>query len=291
MIKKKNGKERKISSVSISSLLFVLMLFFLCSCITTGTVSDLERQMEYLRYDVNELKELSQEDKAESGATYYTLLEEVKELRGTYEEKEYDFARSTEEIAVLKEVQNRTITDMETRFYSIEKRLAAIEAKLGIETPAETFDKKPPTTDTGESTTVAPTIYGGGDAVITDLGDEELYKAAYKKFQETDTEGAIKDFTSFIDLYPNSALADNAHFWIGECYYSMKDYDRAILEYDKVIKDYPNADKVPSAMLKEGYAFAELGEINSARVVLNDLIQNYPGEPQADLAKKKLEKL
>ncbi len=291
MIKKKNEKEKKISSVVISSLLFVFCLFFLCSCVTPGTASDLERQIEYLRYDVNKLKDISQEDKAESGATYYTLLEEVKELRGTYEEKEHEFEGNAEEIVILKEVQNRTISDMETRFYAIEKRLAAIEAKLGIETPTGTYDKKTPTKDTGKSPAEAPVIYGGGDAVITELGDEDLYKAAYKKFQDNDTDGAIKGFTSFIGLYPKSALADNAHFWIGECYYSMKDYDRAVLEYDKVIKDYPNADKVPSAMLKEGYALAELGDINSARVVLNNLIQKYPEEPQADLAKKKLEKL
>jgi tol-pal system protein YbgF len=284
-------KKEKIFSVAISFSLFGSILFLLTSCVTTGSVSDIERQLEYLRYDVNELKEASLEDKAESGATYDILLEEVKELRGTYEEKEYEIEGNTEELVVLKEVQNRTIADMESRFYAIEKRLAAIEAKLGIEIPTTTYDKKTPTRDTGEVTTGSPTVYGGDDAVITDLGDEELYKAAYKKFQMNDTDGAIKDFTSFINLYPNSALADNAHFWIGECYYSMKDYDRAILEYDKVIKDYPNADKVPSAMLKEGYALAEKGEIGSARVVLNDLIQKYPEEPQADLAKKKLEKL
>lgn len=291
MIKKKNVRKRKISSVAISFFFFGFILFFLSSCVTTGSVSDIERQLEYLRHDVNELKEASQEDKAESGATYYNLLEDVKELRGTFEEKEHEIEGNAEELTILKEVQNRTISDMETRFYAIEMRLAAIEAKLGIETPTTTYDRKTPTTDTGEVTTGAPTVYGEGDAVITDLGDEELYKAAYKKFQMNDTDGAIKGFTSFINLYPNSPLADNAHFWIGECYYSMKDYDRAILEYDKVIKNYPNADKVPSAMLKEGYAFAELGEIGSARVVLNDLIQKYPEEPQADLAKKKLEKL
>jgi tol-pal system protein YbgF len=284
---KKSQVKEKWSSAVIFSLT-ILSLFVLTSCVTTpGTISSLEREINSLKYDVAQLKETTQEEKAETGATYYTLLEEVRNLRGTYEEKEYEFNTTTEEVAILKEVLNRTTADMENRLYAIENRLAAIEAAVGITPPPSTGSPAAP--PTGDETPSG--IHSTGGAAITDMGDEALYKSAFRKFQENDLDNAITEFTTFIELYPNSSLADNAQFWIGECYYSQKDYERAILEYDKVIKNYPDTDKVPSALLKEGYAFAELGDTESARSILTELIRKYPTESQADLAKKKLEKL
>lgn len=273
----------------------VLSLFFLTpflfSCVTDGSLSNLELEVKYLRDDVDILKKASMETRAESGATIYTLEEEIRTLRGKYEEKEYQFEMSIEDIRILKEVLNRNLGEMENRLYAMEKRLTEIEKTLGLSTPSDTGTTYSDPSITGDTTTGKPKIYVDDEVVITDVGDEELYKTAYKKFQAKDYSGAVESFRAFINLYPNSSLSDNAQFWIAESYYSMGDYERAILEYDSVVKKYPDADKVPAALLKEGYSFAEIGEVDSARIIFNELISKYPDEPQAELAKKKLESL
>ena len=280
----------------VSAALLMLAAVGLASCVTLSGQSDLEREVSYLRRDVDDLMSDKQDDKATSGANYDILAGEVRELRGAYELLQYETESMAEELSILSDVVNRTIVDLENRLYAIETRLSAIEAQLGITpsttpmTPPTTTPTTPPTTTPTPTTTTPPSDTTPTAPPVGMEGDRAYY-TAYEKYQDGNYTGAIADFSAFVTTYPESSLADNAQFWIGECYYSQGDYEKAILEYDKVINNYADADKVPSAYLKIGYAFAELGDEGSARAFLLELIEKYPEEPQSDLAKKKLENL
>ena len=277
----------------LPTVLLLLIAISLTSCVTLSGQSDLEREVSYLRRDVDDLMSEKQDDKATSGANYDILAGEVRELRGAYELLQYESEGMVEELAILSDVVNRTIVDLENRLYAIETRLAAIEAELGI-APSSTPMTTPPTTDTPpapSSTTPPPPADTVPTAPPVGIEGDRAYYTAYEKYQDGDYAGAVSDFSAFVAAYPESSLADNAQFWIGECYYSQGEYEMAILEYDKVINTYADADKVPSAYLKIGYAFSELGDEGSARAFLMELIEKYPNEPQSDLAKKKLESL
>jgi tol-pal system protein YbgF len=267
-------------------LTLAFLALVVSSCVTTQNIEDLQHQVNSLKDDMDVLKKTSLDTRATSGANYDSVMEEFKKLRGTYEQKQYEFDQKAEEIAVLKEVVNRTTADIESRLFAIEQRLSAIENKLGVKPP-------PPTgapAGTKPEETVSGTVEGAGTPPETGTADD-LYAQSYKKYQDKDYAGAVDGFRAFIDRSPDSSLADNAYFWIGESYYGQGDYERAILEYDTLIKKYPSADKVPSAMLKEAYAFLELGDEPSAKTLLNELVKKYPKEPQAEAAKKKLEVL
>lgn len=259
------------------------------SCASTATVNNLEREINSMREELNSLKKTALERSAETGANYYTVQEELKSLRGTYEASAYKFEQSIKDLKVLKEVLNRTIAEMENRFYEIEKRLAAIEKKLDITPPPPTRTSPPPDTET--DTTKTPKKPTVDDTIGSDLGNEALYNSAKEKFQKKDYDGAIESYEAYIKAYPKSPLADNSRFGIGDCYYEKGDYERSILEYSRVIKEYPEGNKVASSLLKIGYAFAAMGDTENARSALMEVIKKYPGEPQAELAKKKLEKL
>ena len=266
-----------------------ILTLAVCSCVTTQNIDDLQRQVNSLKDEVDILKRTSLDTKATTGANYDSMMEEFKKLRGTYEQKEYEFEQKGEEIAILKEVVNRTTADIENRLFTIEQRLAAIEKRLEIKPPSETTGTEPPAEKRPDAATSEVT--GDSGTPGEKKAGDEIYAAAYKKYQDKDYEAAVKGFSEFIEGSPDSSLADNALFWIGEIYYAKKDYERAILEYDTVIKKYPSADKVPSAMLKEAYAFLELGDKKSAKSILSELVKKYPKEPQAETAKKKLENL
>jgi tol-pal system protein YbgF len=259
-------------STQYGRIAVILSVMLISSCVTTDSVEQLQRQITSLNAEMELLKKTSLDTKASTGASYDTVMEEVKKLRGTYEQKEYEFDRRSQEIDILTEVVNRTTADIESRLYDIERRLSAIEAKLGM---------TPSSPETGGTAPVAEDT----------LTSDELYASGFKKFQDKDYDGAERDFRASIAKSPESSLSDNAQYWIGEIYYARKDYERAILEYDTVIKKYPSGDKVPSAMLKEAYAFLELNDTAHAKTILNDIVKKYPKEPQAETARKKLETL
>ena len=279
---------------ALATALLIFVAISLASCVTLSGQSDLEREVSYLRRDVDDLMSAKYDEKATSGANYDILAEEVRELRGSYELLQYSSDDQADEISILSDVVNRTIVDLENRLYAIETRLAVIEKELGI-TPSSAPISPPSTTlepaSGPPSTTSPPPSETTPTPPPVGIEGDRAYYTAYEKYQDGDYVGAISDFSAFVTAYPESSLADNAQFWIGECYYSQGDYEKAILEYDTVINTYPDADKVPSAYLKIGYAFAELGDEGSARAFLMQLIEKYPDEPQSDLAKKKLEGL
>jgi tol-pal system protein YbgF len=276
-------------SIQYGRIVLIFSIFLISSCVTTDSIEQLQRQITSLNGEVNILKKTSLDTKASTGANYDTVMEEVKKIRGSYEENKYEFERKSEEIAVLKEVINRTAADIETRLYDIERRLSAIEKKLAVTPSPEPTGTTPPPSNTGG--TIKPADPNSAAPPETTLTPEELYAAGYRKFQDKDYDGAELDFRNSIASSPGSSLADNAQFWIGEIYYAQKEYERAILEYDTVIKKYPSGDKVPAAMLKEGFAFLELNDTANARTIFSELIKKYPKEPQAETARKKLETL
>ena len=121
--------------------------------------------------------------------------------------------------------------------------------------------------------------------------DIEIYDNSLAYFKEEKFEDALDGFKSFLDEYPKSDRADNAQFWIGECYMALKQYEQAILAYQDVIKKFPKGNKVPNALLRQAGAFLEIKDKTSSRLLLKKVIEKYPESSEAESARKKLKTL
>jgi tol-pal system protein YbgF len=111
---------------------------------------------------------------------------------------------------------------------------------------------------------------------------EGLYDKAFQLFRGGKFEAARVEFNSYLKRFPKTDLADNAQFWLGECYYSEKRYQEAISAYEKTIKDY---------LLKQGMAFVELGDKTAGKILLKKVIKGYPQSNQAKIARNKLTRI
>ena len=94
-----------------------------------------------------------------------------------------------------------------------------------------------------------------------------------------------------LEAYPKSRYAENAHYWLGECYFAEKKFDEAILELDEVIKNYPKGNKVPDALLRQGMAFLEMNDTTNAKLILKEVVKRFPKSDQANRARKKLKEI
>ena len=95
-------------------------------------------------------------------------------------------------------------------------------------------------------------------------------------------------FRRFLARYPRHDYADNAQYWIGECYYDLKQYHAATREFRRVVERYPRGNKVPDAMLKLGFSQLAAGERREGRQVLESLRKTYPKHEAARLAALRL---
>ncbi len=118
-----------------------------------------------------------------------------------------------------------------------------------------------------------------------------FYYAAYSDYIKENYNLAIEGFRQFVKKYPESTLADNALYWIGECYYAQKKYQEAIQAYNEVLEKYKNEDKVAAALLKKGYSLINIGRQSDGIMILRDLISRFPLSEEASLAQQKLKEL
>jgi tol-pal system protein YbgF len=120
---------------------------------------------------------------------------------------------------------------------------------------------------------------------------ETLYRTSYNDYLRGNYDLAILGFRQYLESFGTTDLADNAAYWIGECYYRQQRYADAIREFDSVIEQYPNSDKVASAVLRKGYAHLQLGEQSKGVVQLQNVIRRYPKSDEANLARQQLKSL
>jgi tol-pal system protein YbgF len=123
------------------------------------------------------------------------------------------------------------------------------------------------------------------------LEARRLYEKAKANLDQGNYQLALMGFREFLDRFPESTLADNAQYWIGEVYYAQGRYDRAIEEFLKVTTDYPGADKIPAAYLKVAFAFRSKGDRPTARRYLRYLVEHFPESREAEMAASALEEL
>jgi tol-pal system protein YbgF len=121
--------------------------------------------------------------------------------------------------------------------------------------------------------------------------DQAAYGHAFDALKASDYANAIAQFQNFLKTYPQSALADNAQYWLGEAYYVTRDFDSAATAFRTVGQQYPQSRKAPDALLKLGYTQFEQKHLADARSTLALVVQRYPGSSAAQLAAERLQKL
>jgi tol-pal system protein YbgF len=128
-----------------------------------------------------------------------------------------------------------------------------------------------------------PTIATGAEQADFDAALDELRDGHYAQ--------AIADFQGFLNAYPDSRLAGDAQYRLGESYYVSRDYEAAKEAFINLGLRYPQSARLPDALLKLGYIYGELGDAARARDVLQKLMQVYPDSQAADLAEQQLQSL
>jgi tol-pal system protein YbgF len=132
---------------------------------------------------------------------------------------------------------------------------------------------------------VAPPAAAAGAA---SADETRIYEAAQQQRRIGNYKGAITSFQSFLGQYPKSPLAHRAQYWIGDCYFNLRDYKNAIASQQKLMAAYPDSASAPDAMLNIASAQSELGESAGARKTMDTLVARYPGSEAADKAKRRL---
>jgi tol-pal system protein YbgF len=234
---------------------------------------------------------------------FLQLRREVSEVRRVLADTQSDMQAQQRQIQALSGESDTLRHTSIAEGPSVEDRLSALEAavegRTGTDTAGAATGATPAADETpAEAPAAEPAPPSGGEVAGQELAalhgakpEEDEYRMALALVEQKNCDEAIPRLRSYLRKYPDTDLADNAQYWIGECYYAQRDFNNAILAFYDVTRRYPKGDKVCAAMLKQGFAFAELGDAADARIVLERLVQTYPSCDEASRAKVKLSSL
>jgi tol-pal system protein YbgF len=174
--------------------------------------------------------------------------------------------------------QREMYTDLDLRLKNLELRGGA--ASSGSAAPPPAY-----------AASVAASAASAG-AGATDSGEDKLaYQTAFNLLKDGQYDRAIPAFQKFLVTYPESSLADNAQYWLGEAYYVNKAYPEAEAAFQRVVEKYPQSRKLGDALLKIGFCRYETKQFQSAREVLGQVVTRFPDTPAARLAQQRLDKM
>ena len=148
----------------------------------------------------------------------------------------------------------------------------------------------------GENLGVAPVppIRGGAAPVEHAPPAAEplaLYRSAYDDLRAGKHDVAEREFREFVRRYPHHDYADNAQYWLGECFYDQHAFDKAAPEFRAVVQRWPTGNKAPDALLKLGFSLLALGDADKGRAALREVPTSYPRTEAARLASERLAQL
>ncbi len=138
--------------------------------------------------------------------------------------------------------------------------------------------------------TVGPAPPPLASALVSE-GPHALYRQALAELRSGQHERAVAGFRRFVTQYPSHDFADNAQYWLGECFYDRKDYGAALREFRLVVERFPQGNKAPDALLKVGFSYLLVGNAQAGRQALGELVKAYPHHESAGLAAAKLSEL
>ncbi len=240
----------------------------------------------------------TQADLADLRREQRTMQRQLADTRASLDSVQRDVAATRGKVQ-----ESRYAERAQSRVENLEARVAALEQARGVTSETGTSPEAAPPPPPPPVAAVPPpeqprVVQPRGEqprGEVAPAEDSDATPEAYRRgvslVRQKEYDRAIQQFREFLRTNADSPLAGNAHYWIGECYYTLGDYSQAILQYNEVRQHYAKTDRAAPSLLKIGLAFLQMGNKSEARLAFQKVVNDYPASPEAGQAKEKLKSL
>lgn len=265
------GRARARDGIG-AALLALLVLAGVGTAPAMAQDSNLSRQMERLRRDLNDLQRYvyreQKSTKGESGAGQASpavsarmqlqlnqIQEQVRSMNGRVEEVQH-------RISVLETRLQRMAEDLEIRLQEMEDRIAGGAGAGPASKPA-----------------AGPAAADVLAALPANANARAQYDFAFDLLKKRDYDAATVAFQAFLDRNGKDPLAGNALYWLGETRYVQKQYGEAAKIFLDGYKRFPNGSKAPDNLLKLGMSLAALNKPKDACKTFARMLSEFKKAP------------
>jgi tol-pal system protein YbgF len=240
-------------------------------------VQQLQEQMTAMQRSFDErmgvMKNLVEQDTDAINKVTIALTALQATLQTNLQKQQGDSAARIDQISGQVQALNDSLDELKTRVAKVSKQLDDMQSgqqSLAAQQAAQQAQKQ-----------------AAAQAPPPDV----LYNNALRDYNGDKNDLATQEFSDYIKFYPNTDLAGNCYFYLGEIQFRQGNYQQAAQSYDQVLQTFPTGNKTASAQLKKAFALIELGKQDDGVTELRRLIQRYPKSNEALQARERLKKL
>ena len=267
----------------------------------SGDVNQLYHEIDRLRQDLRDLQayvfssdqtgaapEMAAGAAAE-GQSAARLAADLEYRMGLVDEQFRMMTGQFEELGhrmlLLEQRIEKLVADMDFRLGELEQAAVAGAEALAARAPAPGDETAYPSVDDLVEGSPAPSVE---PAFLMPPGtDQEQYEFALAQVrtmqQNAGTQGldqavdqARRGLEEFLARNPDSALAVNASYWLGEVHYFVQDYERAMVIFARNYEKRPSGRKAPENLLKLAMSLINLGRASDACQALHEMQTKFP---------------
>jgi len=252
----------------VTAILPMAVLFFcllLGACVTPSKIDELQANIEQVRTDNRKTQQIL--ERLDSLMTVQT--ENNTKLRN---DMSYTADELQRQIALLLENYN----DMMAQINQINSggRVTRVV-----------------TSSSGASKNTSDTSVGNNAVLQPSIDCQKAYDEAFILVRGGEYEKAISEYKTFLGECDGHASAENARYWMGECYYSMGKFLDAIDQFQQLLDRYKGSVNSGRALYKLGRCHQELGHKDEAKKVYQQVIDKFPQTLEAEQSKERLKDL
>jgi tol-pal system protein YbgF len=283
-----------------SSIALVLSLFFLAACAPQAELVKTRSDMGDLREDVKTLKARNLELQKRLDHDIQNMQKRLDALdaniKGSVDVQKVmaDYGAKTDQITTDIQLLQGRLEENNFRLAELAQKIDDRAVKLSeVAARVDDIDAKIKLLSAGTSTAPAAASSQDKDKQSTPktIEPSEAYRQAKSDYDKGNFDLALAGFQNYLAQFPDASQADNAQYWVGECYYALRDFNKAIEAFAKVIRNYPKSGKAAGAKLKIGLTYLNEKNPAKAKEYFHKVVKEHPGTNEAEIARDRLAKM
>jgi tol-pal system protein YbgF len=194
------------------------------------------------------------------------LQNDIDDIRGSIELHNHQLEK-------LLERQRELFLELDRRFSDMQQSNTNLSTDIATVNASEAQSR---------STPVMPERASAGD-------EQTSYQNAVNLIlKDKDYEKAVPAFKTFLSQYPNTGLAANAHYWLGQLLYNQQNFVEAKEQFTQVANKFADSPKRGDSLLKLGLIEKAAGNASAANRLFKQVADEYPNSTPARLALQQL---
>lgn len=261
-----------------------------------------------------DMVEMQRELEARIDAMQQTINSKIDVLTGMLQAIQNDSRRTADQVASMQDTLtngvskslapvsglNNKVDAMGDDVRSLKDSLADLSARLermdakitDLKNQIQVIQNPPPAPGAASPANPgAATQAPGAGSPPQGMSADRTFTDALRDFQTGKTDLAYNEFQQYLTYFPNTELAANAQFYIGEIAYNRGDYVAAVQAFDAVLERYPENPKTPDAHFMKGMALLKGRQAGRAVQEFRALVQKYPHTDDARKAQEQLREM